>query len=419
MNNSLTIPAKQITGEVSNEKAGELGLVKLDALNQLANQLNEIIEDRERGYQLLGSVWVAPNENFDLSSSSAVVESITIPEGGAIYLNNQTNSSENGAYIFVSGSWQRDPRMNEQAEVKTGNFFVIEGGTYANARVVITSVGTGPNTSHIIGTDAIVGEIKELGTYTVTFKQEQGNTTQAITDTNNPSPVPTGFVLAKDYDVILSLFLENTPLIPEATVSSRAFFTADNGTTAKKVGEYKVGDELYINASLVNTTFNVGALVQISGSKGRNGYVSKPQHEWNGTKLRFENTDGTWGNYVELKGDTGPQGPTGLQGPIGPKGDQGNTGATGATGATGPRPSHQWSGSSLRFQNSNGSWGSYVNLQGAQGPQGPQGLPGNDSGLVYNGVVSGNFLISSQTSMIRITFPGGVVGYIPRSYSTL
>lgn len=49
------------------------------------------------------------------------------------------------------------------------------------------------------------------------------------------------------------------------------------------------------------------------------------------------------------------------------------------TGLIGPAPSHQWSGTSLSFQNPDGSWGSFVNLQGSQGPTGatgPQGPPG-------------------------------------------
>jgi hypothetical protein len=46
------------------------------------------------------------------------------------------------------------------------------------------------------------------------------------------------------------------------------------------------------------------------------------------------------------------------------------------TGLIGPAPAHEWSGTSLRFRNPDGSWGSYVNLQGPQGTQGPQGVAG-------------------------------------------
>ena len=71
------------------------------------------------------------------------------------------------------------------------------------------------------------------------------------------------------------------------------------------------------------------------------------------------NISGSW--VGDPTGLTGPQGPQGLQGPIG------------------PAPAHEWSGTSLRFQNPDATWGSYTNLQGPQGPQGltgPQGPPG-------------------------------------------
>lgn len=41
----------------------------------------------------------------------------------------------------------------------------------------------------------------------------------------------------------------------------------------------------------------------IVGDKG-----DKPNHEWNGTKLRFEKPDGGWGKYVDLKGKDGQSG---------------------------------------------------------------------------------------------------------------
>lgn len=40
----------------------------------------------------------------------------------------------------------------------------------------------------------------------------------------------------------------------------------------------------------------------------------------------------------------------------------------------GPAPAHEWSGSQLRFQNPNGSWGAFVDLRGPQGPPGTSGV---------------------------------------------
>jgi len=70
------------------------------------------------------------------------------------------------------------------------------------------------------------------------------------------------------------------------------------------------------------------------------------------------------------KGDTvvGPPGPKGdtVVGPPGPKGDT----VVGPPGPIGPKPNHQWMGTSLRFENPDNTWGQWVNLKGPQGDGG-------------------------------------------------
>jgi hypothetical protein len=101
---------------------------------------------------------------------------------------------------------------------------------------------------------------------------------------------------------------------------------------------------------------------QLKGDKGDIGPM--PSHQWLGTTLRFQISSTTWGNYVELKGTTGATGAQGIQG------------IQGATGAIGPMPSHQWSGTTLRFQTSSTTWGDYVELKGTTGATGAQGIQG-------------------------------------------
>lgn len=55
---------------------------------------------------------------------------------------------------------------------------------------------------------------------------------------------------------------------------------------------------------------------------------------------------------------------------IGPQGEQGED------GLIGPAPEHQWVDTQLQFQNSDGSWGDLVDLKGDQGEQGEQGETG-------------------------------------------
>jgi hypothetical protein len=50
-------------------------------------------------------------------------------------------------------------------------------------------------------------------------------------------------------------------------------------------------------------------LATAKGDKGDTGPM--PAHEWKGTALRFEQPNGTWGKFVDLKGATGKDGNAG------------------------------------------------------------------------------------------------------------
>ena len=67
-------------------------------------------------------------------------------------------------------------------------------------------------------------------------------------------------------------------------------------------------------------------------------------------------------------GERGPAGPAGPRGPVGPPGKDG------ADGERGPLPDHQWKGTRLRFQKPDGGWGKYIDLKGERGPAGATGV---------------------------------------------
>lgn len=50
----------------------------------------------------------------------------------------------------------------------------------------------------------------------------------------------------------------------------------------------------------------------IAEARGDNG--AAPAHEWDGTRLRFQNPDGTWGEWVDLRGKQGKPGKEGKSG---------------------------------------------------------------------------------------------------------
>jgi|LSQX01.1.fsa_nt_gb hypothetical protein len=121
------------------------------------------------------------------------------------------------------------------------------------------------------------------------------------------------------------------------------------------------------------------APTNIRGPIGVTG--AKPSHAWDGTKLQFENPDGSMGNKVDLKGLKGDTGdvwkPTvNASGIISWTKDSSATAPTerditGPQGLKGDKPAHSWAGTILTIENPDGTPGTPVNLQGPQGNVGP------------------------------------------------
>lgn len=81
--------------------------------------------------------------------------------------------------------------------------------------------------------------------------------------------------------------------------------------------------------------------IGLTGPQGVQGVKGdKPAYEWNGTQIRFQNPDCSWGPWVNLVGPPGPcgngqQGNVGNQGPAGPAGPGGAPGSQGIPGLNG------------------------------------------------------------------------------------
>lgn len=97
-----------------------------------------------------------------------------------------------------------------------------------------------------------------------------------------------------------------------------------------------------------------GEFVDLEGPKGEKGDQGDPGEE----------------------GPQGPKGDQGPRGLKGEKGDKGDRGPEGEKGDTGPMPDHQWRDTSLRLQDPDGTWGRYVNLKGEKGDPGIPGSSG-------------------------------------------
>ena len=66
---------------------------------------------------------------------------------------------------------------------------------------------------------------------------------------------------------------------------------------------------------------------------------------------------------------------------------QGAVGKKGEKGDTGPMPDHEWQGTKLRFEKPAGGWGEYVELRGPKGARGTNGAPGGGGGGDMGGAV--------------------------------
>lgn len=73
-------------------------------------------------------------------------------------------------------------------------------------------------------------------------------------------------------------------------------------------------------------------------------------------------------------GRTGDTGATGKAGETGPAGKRGPKGERGPEGPVGPAPEHDWEGTSLKFRQPDGEWGELVNLKGPKGDPGHTGV---------------------------------------------
>ena len=123
---------------------------------------------------------------------------------------------------------------------------------------------------------------------------------------------------------------------------------------------------------------------------------------------------------IDMTGPVGPpgesmigvievEGPPGPPGPPGPAGPAGASGPSGSNGPPGPMPEHEWSETSLRFENptSTTGWGEYVDLQG---PQGEQGIPGEQGAPGEQGP-AGEIGPAGGLSITAIVMASGALGW--------
>lgn len=96
----------------------------------------------------------------------------------------------------------------------------------------------------------------------------------------------------------------------------------------------------------------------------------------------------------------GAPGIDGREGPKGARGEQGLAGPPGPQGPKGDKPAHEWNGTALRFENPDGSWGELVDLRGPKGAAG-RGSGSSTSGISISGDLSLPVLDTDQVIVLR------------------
>lgn len=112
---------------------------------------------------------------------------------------------------------------------------------------------------------------------------------------------------------------------------------------------------------------------------------------------------------IGLRGLAGSDGADGARGPDGPPGVPG---ADGERGPMGPMPKHEWKGTQLRFQQTEGRWGKWVDLQGKPGKAGSGGGVSVSGGSTWDpdslptasNATPDEFIVKQGTTWRRATY---------------
>ena len=101
-----------------------------------------------QGLYVLGSVRTATDSNIDITANaSAPISGVTLVNGDRVLVKSQSTATENGIYIYNSGSQTLVPSANPvDADIKEGSYTLVEEGTYAAQGWIVTAFTAGAST---------------------------------------------------------------------------------------------------------------------------------------------------------------------------------------------------------------------------------------------------------------------------------
>jgi len=101
-----------------------------------------------QGLYVLGSVRTATDSNIDITANaSAPISGVTLVNGDRVLVKSQSTATENGIYIYNSGSQTLVPSTNPvDSDIKEGSYALVEEGTYAAQGWIVTAFSAGAST---------------------------------------------------------------------------------------------------------------------------------------------------------------------------------------------------------------------------------------------------------------------------------
>jgi hypothetical protein len=107
------------------------------------------VDSVAEGLHIHASVKAATTGNITLSGAQTI-DGVSVVAGDRVLVKNQTSQAENGIYVVDSGAWTRAEDYNTVAEIQTGDFVFVSGGTTYDSTSWVQI-----NTVTTLGTDAI------------------------------------------------------------------------------------------------------------------------------------------------------------------------------------------------------------------------------------------------------------------------
>jgi hypothetical protein len=131
-------------------------VLNADPSQALGAVTKQYADSISQGLHVHASVTALSTSNVDVTGSTptTVIDGVTLVDGARVILNGQTDSADNGIYVFTAtgSTFTRSSDFDEPGEIAGGDFLFVTGGTvYSDTGWVQTS-----DQPATIGTDPIV-----------------------------------------------------------------------------------------------------------------------------------------------------------------------------------------------------------------------------------------------------------------------